>query len=114
MSFGGDDFDIFQADTAQFAGDVIGSFLDVGLVLFKSADARNTEKIFEFVQETLLITAGKVDCGRGHNRSFRILDSLNLGEQRGVESLGSEETNQYSAGRDIPSPWRAAHAPGEP
>jgi hypothetical protein len=44
--------------------------LNVGLVLFESADARDAEKIFEFIQETLLIAAGKIDGGRGHGESF--------------------------------------------
>ena len=66
MSLGGDDLDVFHADAAQFVGHVVGSFLNVGLVLFEGADAGDAEKIFEFVQKTLLITAGKIDCGRGH------------------------------------------------
>ena len=70
MSLGRDDLDVFHADAAEFAGHVVGGFLDVGLVLFEGADAGNAEKIFEFVQETLLITAGKIDCGRSHGQSF--------------------------------------------
>jgi hypothetical protein len=40
--------------------------LDVGLVFFQRADAGDAEKVFEFAQETLLIIAGKIYCGRGH------------------------------------------------
>ena len=70
MSLGGDDLDIFHADAAQFVGHVVGGFLNVGFVLFESADAGDAEKIFEFVQKALLITAGKINCGRGHGASF--------------------------------------------
>ena len=66
MSLGGDDLNIFHADAAQFAGYVVGGLFNVGLVFFEGADAGNAKEIFEFVQETLLITAGKIDCGRGH------------------------------------------------
>ena len=72
MSLGGDDLDILHADAAQLVGHVVGGFLNVGLVLFERADAGNAEKIFEFIQETLLITASKIDCGRGHGESFRV------------------------------------------
>ncbi len=63
MALGGDDLDVFHADAAQVGGHVIGGFLNVGLVLFESADARNAEEIFQFVQKALLITAGKIDGG---------------------------------------------------
>ena len=66
MSLGGDDLDILHADAAQFVGHEVGGFLHVGLVLVERADAGNAEKIFEFVQKTLLIIAGKIDCGRSH------------------------------------------------
>ena len=66
MPFGGDDFDIFHADAAQFVGHIVGGFFYVGLVLFESADAGDAEKIFQFTQETLLIGAGKIDCGGSH------------------------------------------------
>jgi hypothetical protein len=35
-------------------------------VFFEGADTRNAEQIFEFIQKTLLVIAGKIDCGRGH------------------------------------------------
>ena len=66
MSLGRDDLDVFHADASQFVGDIVGSFLDVGLVLFESADTGDAKKIFEFVQETLLITAGKINCRGSH------------------------------------------------
>ena len=89
MALGGDDLDIFHADAAQFVGHIVGGFLNVGLVLFEGADAGDAEKIFEFVQETLLITAGKIDCGRGHGL---ILSVRQLGRQCGlrIASMGNE------------------------
>jgi hypothetical protein len=66
MSLGGNDLDVFHADATQFTGYVVGGLLNVGLVLFESADAGNAEEIFEFVQETLLITASKIHCRRSH------------------------------------------------
>jgi hypothetical protein len=44
--------------------------LNVGLVLFEGADAGDAEEIFEFVQEALLVRAGKIDGGGGHGESF--------------------------------------------
>jgi hypothetical protein len=35
-------------------------------VLIEGADARDAKKIFQFAEEALLIIAGKIDCGRGH------------------------------------------------
>ena len=55
-----------HADAAQFIGDEIGGFLNVGLVFVEGADAGNAEKVFEFVEKTLLIIAGKLDCGGSH------------------------------------------------
>ena len=66
MSLGRDDLDILHADAAQFGGHEVGGFVYVGLVLLESADAGNAKKIFQFAQETLLIIAGKIDCGRSH------------------------------------------------
>ena len=66
MSLGCDDLDILHADAAQFAGHTIGCLLDVGLMFLESANAWNAKKVFKFVQEALLITTGKIDCGRRH------------------------------------------------
>jgi hypothetical protein len=35
-------------------------------VLFQRADARYAEKIFQFIEKTGLIAAGKSDCGGSH------------------------------------------------
>ena len=69
MALGGDDFDVLHADAAQFVGDEVGGFLNVGLVFVEGADAGNAEKIFEFVEKTLLIIAGKIDCWGSHELS---------------------------------------------
>jgi hypothetical protein len=66
MPLGGDDLDVFHADAAEFVGYEIGGFLYVGFVFVERADAGDAEKVFEFAQETLLIIAGKIYCGRGH------------------------------------------------
>jgi hypothetical protein len=44
-------------------------------VFFEGADAGDAEKIFQFVQETLLITAGKIDCGRCHGRILSVISA---------------------------------------
>ena len=74
MALGGDDLDVFHADAAEFVGHEVGGFLDVGLVLFERADAGDAEKIFEFAQKTLLIIAGKIDCGRSHGLILSVLE----------------------------------------
>ena len=66
MSLGGNDLDILHVDTAQFVCDIIGGFLNVGLVFLERANAWNAKKVFEFVQKTLLVATGKIDCGRRH------------------------------------------------
>src|SRR5579864_7219042 len=97
MSLGRDDLDVFHSDAAQLVGHIVGRFLDVRLVLFEGADAGNAEEIFQFAQETLLIIAGKIDCGRCHRRN----PFCDLGRQsrRTLQDSGSrvQETNQYSA-----------------
>ena len=65
-------------------GHVVRGFLNVGLVLFKRAHAGDAEEIIEFIQKTLLIVAGEIDCGRG--QAGKILS--------GRAFLG---TKQYSA-----------------
>ena len=60
MSFGRDDFDVFDADAAQFVGHEVGRFLHVGFVLVQGADAGDAKKIFQFVRESA------ADCC-GHN-----------------------------------------------
>jgi hypothetical protein len=35
-------------------------------VFLESANTWNAKKVFEFVQKTLLIAAGKIDCWRRH------------------------------------------------
>ena len=55
-----------SADAPKFVGHEFGRFLHVGFVLLQSADAGNAQQVFQFVQETLLIAAGIVDCRGGH------------------------------------------------
>jgi hypothetical protein len=43
-------------------------------VLVESTDAGDAKKIFEFVQKTLLIIAGKINCCRSHGESFLVLN----------------------------------------
>ena len=66
MSLGGDDLDIFHSDAAQFAGHIIRCFLNIRFMFSERTHAGNAEKIFKFVQEALLVTAGKIHCGRSH------------------------------------------------
>ena len=96
MALGRNDLDVFHADAAQFVRDKVGGLLDVRRVLFEGAYAGNAEKIFEFVQEALLIVAGKINCGRGHDESFLRCAGINPAENARLR-VWSEETNQYSA-----------------
>jgi hypothetical protein len=62
MALGLDEFDVFHSDAAQFVRYELPGFANIALVLVQSADAGNAEKIFQLVQESLLIIAGKTDC----------------------------------------------------
>jgi hypothetical protein len=66
MALGRDDLDVLHSDAAEFVGYEVSGFLYVGLVLLEGTDAGDTEEIFEFAQEALLIIAGKIYCGRSH------------------------------------------------
>ena len=46
--------------------DIFGSFLDVGFMFFKSADTRNSKKIFQFAHKALLVLTGKIKCWGSH------------------------------------------------
>src|SRR6202011_3947327 len=66
MPLGGDDFDTFQPDTAQFVGDKVCSSLYVGFMFFQCADTGNAEKILQFTEKSLLVVAGEFNGGRSH------------------------------------------------
>ena len=66
MTLGGDDVDVFHADAAQVVGHEMGGLLNVWFVLVERADAGDAKKIFELIEETLLMIAGKIDCRRSH------------------------------------------------
>ena len=68
MALGRNGFDVLQPDAPKFGGHELGRLLHVGLVLLQRADAGDAEQVFQFVEETLLIAAGIIDCGRGHGR----------------------------------------------
>src|SRR4029077_10920154 len=70
MPLGGNDFHVFHADAAQFVGDEFRGFVNVGLVFFQGADARNAQKIFELADKALLILAGEIECRGSHGESF--------------------------------------------
>ena len=66
MALGGNDLDVLQTDAPKFGGHKFGRLLHVGLVLLQRADAGDAQQVFQFVEETLLIATGVIDCGRGH------------------------------------------------
>src|SRR6266568_431655 len=70
MSLGRDDLDVLHADAPQLASHVIRRPLDIGFVLRQGADAGNAQQVFQFIQKTLLVLAGKSDGGRSQGRSF--------------------------------------------
>ena len=63
MALGRNDLDIFHADSAQVVGYEVRGLLNVGFMLVERADAGDAKKIFEFVEKTLLIIAGKITAG---------------------------------------------------
>ena len=70
MSLGRDDLDVLHADAPQLAGHVIRRPLDIGFVLRQGADAGNAQQVFQFIQKTLLVLAGKSYGWRCHESPF--------------------------------------------
>ena len=67
MALGGNDLDILHADAAQFVGDKFRRLLHIALVLVQRADAGDAKEVLQFIQETRLIIAGKIDCWGSHS-----------------------------------------------
>jgi hypothetical protein len=72
MAFGGNNFDVFHPDASQLAGNVVGGFLNVGLVFIEGAYAGDAKQIFKFIEKSLLITAGEINGRRSHSSSFLV------------------------------------------
>ncbi len=58
MSLGLDDLDVLEADALQIGGNNFGGLANIVFVLFRGADAGNTQQVFQLVEKALLIVAG--------------------------------------------------------
>ncbi|MGD0930583.1 MAG: hypothetical protein ABR902_08035 [Candidatus Korobacteraceae bacterium] len=58
MAFGLDDFDVLETDALQISGNNFGGLAHVVFMLFRGADARNAQQIFQFLEKALLVLAG--------------------------------------------------------